>query len=164
MIANLVIASNGATTLGGSSVGLSSPVDRKHFHDLRAKATAIVVGGKTFRNDPYGRTPKPLFVASRQVTPEMQAKNRDAIFKTLSPSDLAHEVISQCGAPVLVEGGLEFISTLIVDGILDQLFLTRTTIAGDGIHLFDEALLRGFNLVSVEHSEGERFEIWQREQ
>ena len=94
----------------------------------------------------------------------MRAKNPDAVFKTLSPSDLVHEVISQCGAPVLVEGGLEFISTLIVDGILDQFFLTRTTFAGDGIHLFDEALLRGYKLVSVEHSEGERFEIWQRGQ
>ena len=123
-----------------------------------------MIGGKTFRNDPYGTTPKPLYVASRSVTPDMKAKNPDAIFTTSSPTDLVREVISQCGAPVLVEGGLEFISTLIVDGILDQLFLTRTTIAGDGIHLFDEALLRGFNLVSVEHSEGERFEIWQRGQ
>ena len=41
-MANLVIGSNGMSTLAGSSRGLSSPADRARFHQLRQAAEAIL--------------------------------------------------------------------------------------------------------------------------
>ena len=162
VFANLVIASNGATTLRGSSKGLSSPEDRRRFHDLREEAAALVIGGKTFRSDPYQSTPKPLFVSSRRVTPEMRAKNPDATFASLSPTDLVKKVASQNGALVLVEGGLEFIKELVANRVIDKFFLTRTSVIGDSAAIFDEELLNDFQLISTESSDGETFEVWER--
>ena len=65
VMANLVMGSDGSTTLEGSSKTLSSPQDRLRFHELRAQASAILIGGNTARNEPYATTPLPLVVISR---------------------------------------------------------------------------------------------------
>lgn len=164
IIANIVIGSNGATTIKGSSRGLSSNEDRKRFHKLRQVATAIVIGGQTFRNEPYSHTPLPLFVASHHVTEEMRAKNSLAHFSPSKPSTLVDEVLSLHGAPILIEGGVNLVAELISNSKLDQICITRTQIVGDKDWIFDETLLRTFTMVSSEMSDQEVFEVWQRVQ
>ena len=65
VLANLVLGSDGSTTLDGSSKALSSASDRKRFHELRTLASAILIGGNTARTEPYASTPVPLVVVTR---------------------------------------------------------------------------------------------------
>jgi riboflavin biosynthesis pyrimidine reductase len=164
VIANLVLGANGATTLQGSSRGLSSIEDRKRFHELRNNATAIVIGGQTYRNEPYSQTPRPLFVASQKITSEMRAKNPQAHFYQVKPSEIVDEALARYGSPVLVEGGVKFITELISHSTVDQLFITRTTKSGDVESIFTEDLLNNFTKSTSQISGDEVFEIWLRVQ
>mgnify|MGYP006286399139 CR=1 FL=1 len=67
LISNLIIGSNEATTLAGSSFGLSFPADKERMQIIRGEAGAILVGGNTYRSEPYQRLEKPVLVASSQV-------------------------------------------------------------------------------------------------
>jgi riboflavin biosynthesis pyrimidine reductase len=72
--ANLVIGADGATVLEGSSKALSSQADRSRFHALRERASTILIGGNTARNEPYAKTPVPLVIvsASNQIPKEVR--------------------------------------------------------------------------------------------
>lgn len=162
VIANLVLGANGATTLHGSSRGLSSNEDRKRFHELRNKASAIVIGGHTFRNEPYSQTPRPLFVASQKITSELRAKNPHAHFYQVKPSEIVDEALARYGSPVLVEGGVKFITELISHSMIDQLCITRSTIHGDQESIFSEDLLRNFTKSTSQIGDDDVFEVWLR--
>jgi riboflavin biosynthesis pyrimidine reductase len=52
--ANFVVSTDGATTVGGLSAGLSSPADRQLFHVLRSLCDVVLVGATTVRRENYG--------------------------------------------------------------------------------------------------------------
>lgn len=73
--ANFVVSTDGATTVGGVSAGLSSPADRELFHVLRSLCDVVLVGATTARRENYGgarsydgrRPPPPVAVVSRSL-------------------------------------------------------------------------------------------------
>jgi len=72
--ANFVVSTDGATTVGGVSSGLSSQADRDLFHVLRSLCDVVLVGATTARRENYGgarsygdRPPPPVAVVSRSL-------------------------------------------------------------------------------------------------
>lgn len=160
MWANFLIAANGACTLGGSSNRLSSPRDRERFHHLRSQARAIVIGGSTFRQEPYRRAPLPLYVATHSASPEMKERNPQAHFYDLTPEEISLLAQRECGDPILVEGGPNFLCVLLQRELITDLFLTRTSMAGDANFFDIDALLTNYRCVESERSNDEVFEVW----
>lgn len=156
VIANIVVASNGMTTLNGSSRELSNPDDRARFHALRVNSSAILIGGSTFRSEPYEKAPLPLYVASRDEEP----RNSNARFFALSPSELVKLAASEVKGAVLIEGGVNFLKELIALQKIDEIYITRVKKTGDS-HIFDfEKLRNQYALKSAEEIRGTLFELW----
>ena len=150
VIASLVIGSNAATTLAGSSKGLRTKEDRERFLALRNsdRFGAILVGSVSAAVEPYQKTPHPLFIYKRT--------------SGVSPAAFVDEVRRKISGAILCEGGVTLIHQLLADDALDHFHLTRAPIAGDG-HFFDLALLtRKMSLISREVVGQTTFEKYER--
>lgn len=161
ILANLIIARNGATSIRGSSRPLSTPEDRKRFHALRKGASAIAIGGSTFRTEPYENLKIPLFVATRDSSTEIGGSSSDVRFYNLSPLELLQVARKEIEGAILIEGGVNFLRDLIAAQVIDQIFISRVDLDGDD-YLFDEEALRlNYRLDSSETIGDTNFEIWQ---
>jgi len=158
ILANLVLGSDGSTTLGGSSKSLSSTEDRKRFHELRALASVILIGGNTARSEPYAETPVPLIVITRTgQIPENVRKNPMARIWELDPISAIEKARNEFGDSVLVEGGMKLIEQLLIANKIDELYLTISDKSG-GENIYDlSALTRDFTVESSEKIAGETF-------
>lgn len=156
--ANLVMGSDGSTSLGGSSRSLSSPADRARFHELRAQASAILIGGNTARTEPYAITPVPLVVITRVGNlPENLLANPLLHIWEMDPVSAIHRATQEFGENILVEGGINLLKELLVANLISELFLTISEKSG-GDHIYDlSALTRDFIVESSEKIEGETF-------
>ncbi len=161
ILANLVIARNGATSIRGSSRPLSTPEDRKRFHALRKGASAIAIGGSTFRTEPYENLKIPLFVATRDSSTEIGGSSSDVRFYNLSPLELLQVARKEIEGAILIEGGVNFLRDLIAAQVIDQIFISRVDLDGDDYLLDEEALRLNYRLVSSETIGDTNFEIWQ---
>ncbi len=157
VLANIMVGSNQATSAGGRSSPLRTPEDGIRFHQVRALAKALIIGGNTFRNEPYQNAPPPVFVASATLTPIQDEKLYVA---NLSPRDLITVALEKFGAPVLIEGGVNFLQPLIQDKAIEALLITRTPKSGDGDFWDDVLLEKNYELDSNENASGSKFEIW----
>ena len=156
-MANIILARNLATSLGGSSRALSPKSDRIRFHQIRTLAKAILIGGQSYRNEPYSKLSLPLYISSRTLN-EGAAGNK-FIFNQ-DPAWLINRALLEQGYPVLIEGGVNFISNLIAESLIDLLYITRVNQDGDG-HFFDESqLLKNYQRQSIEDIDGASFESW----
>ena len=156
-MANILLARNLATSLGGSSRVLSPKSDRIRFHQVRTLAKAILIGGQSYRNEPYSKLSLPLYISSRTLN-EGAAGNK-FIFNQ-DPAWLINRALLEQGYPVLIEGGVNFISSLIAESLIDLLYITRVNKDGDG-HFFDESnLLKNYERQSIEMIDGVSFESW----
>ena len=156
-MANILLARNLATSLGGSSRELSPKSDRIRFHQVRTLAKAILIGGQSYRNEPYSKLSLPLYISSRTLN-EGAAGNK-FIFNQ-DPAWLINRALLEQGYPVLIEGGVNFISNLIAESLIDLLYITRVNQDGDG-HFFDESqLLKNYQRQSIEDIDGASFESW----
>lgn len=156
-MANILLARNLATSLGGSSRELSPKSDRIRFHQIRTLAKAILIGGQSYRNEPYSKLSLPLYISSRTLN-EGAAGNK-FIFNQ-DPAWLINRALLEQGYPVLIEGGVNFISSLIAESQIDLLYITRVNQDGDG-HFFDESqLLENYQRQSIEVIDGASFESW----
>jgi riboflavin biosynthesis pyrimidine reductase len=158
VLANLVLGSDGSTTLDGSSKALSSASDRKRFHELRALASAILIGGNTARTEPYASTPVPLVVITRSgEIPESVRSNPKAQIWELDPVSAANRAGEEFGGNILVEGGMRLVQELLIANQIDELYLTLSNKSG-GENVYDlSALTRDFTVASSEKVEGETF-------
>ena len=158
ILANLVLGSDGSTTLDGSSKSLSSAEDRKRFHELRAQASAILIGGNTARSEPYAKTPVPLVVISRSGDlPESVRSNPKVHIWQLDPISAVHKAADQFGGNILVEAGMSLIQELLIANKIDELYLTLSQKSG-GENVYDlGALTRDFTVESSEKIAGETF-------
>ena len=158
ILANLVLGSDGSTTLDGSSKSLSSAEDRKRFHELRAQASAILIGGNTARNEPYADTPVPLAVISRSGNlPESVRNNTKVHIWQLDPISAVHKAAEQFSGDILVEAGMSLIQELLIANKIDELYLTLSQKSG-GENVYDlSALTRDFTVESSEKIAGETF-------
>ena len=158
VLANLVLGSDGSTSLGGSSKSLSSAEDRRRFHELRAKASVILIGGNTARTEPYAQSPVPLVVITRsgQISDSVRANPNTHIWE-LDPISAVEKASKEFGENVLVEGGMSLIQELLVANKIDELYLTLSKISG-GENVYDlSALTRDFTVESSKKLNGETF-------
>lgn len=163
VLANMVIGSNGATCLHRDSAPLSPPADRKRFHQIRALASALIVGGNTYRLEHYESAPLPVFVATRDE--ELLSRNAKGSyphsqFFNAAPHEVVDFALAQLKSPLLVEGGIGFLTPLIKARLVDRLFLTRSPIAGDSDY-FDFKLLESlYEIDQSERIDDVLFEQW----
>ena len=160
VIANLLVGANLATCKSGSSKTLSFPADRRQFHALRGRVSAILIGGATYRAEPYLSTMQPLLVATRE--PGVATKANPATeFIAADPSTLIEIALKRFDPPILVEGGVNFIAPLLKAKLIDELNLTRSTIHGDS-HFFAIDLLAQYRQIEerVDPTSGGSFQIW----
>jgi riboflavin biosynthesis pyrimidine reductase len=62
---------------------------------------------------------------------------------------------------ILIEGGVNFLSGILAEKLIDQFFLTRVNTNGDG-NIFEERDLKdNYSLTSQETLDGLSFEIWE---
>jgi len=130
----LLVGANLATTIAGRSHPLrdGAPSDREFFRTLRSQADLILVGGKTFMAEPYRQSSVPLAI---YATSDLLTIKSNPVARIVSGE--IRDVVSNLresfgGEPkILCEGGPTLISTLIQMDLLDQLFLSRSTLSGD---------------------------------
>jgi riboflavin biosynthesis pyrimidine reductase len=130
----LLLGPNLATSIGGRSHPLRAGAesDREFFTALRSQADLILVGGKTFTAEPYRHTPVPLAVYATSNLLALKPNPGARVFNGEIGSVIA-KLKNSFGddAKILCEGGPTLISAIIEANLLDQLFLSRSTLAGD---------------------------------
>lgn len=163
VIANMVIGSNGATSLHQDSALLSPPADRQRFHAIRGLASSLVVGGNTYRCEHYSKAPLPVFVATRnpEIFAEKYSSSQDkSFFIKAAPESVVSNALTAKGGVALVEGGISFITPLLESKRIDRLFLTRSHIEGDGDFFNFEVLRHNYSLARSEDVSDVTFEVW----
>jgi riboflavin biosynthesis pyrimidine reductase len=146
----LLVGANLATAAAGRSHPLraGAPSDREFFRSLRSQADLILVGGKTFIAEPYRQSSVPLAI---YATSDLLAVKSNPVARIVSGE--IGDVISKLrdsfgGEPrILCEGGPTLISALIQGDLVDQLFLSRSTLNGDS-DFFDVDQTKKMLLVS----------------
>ena len=146
----LLVGANLATATAGRSHPLraGAPADREFFRSLRSQADLILVGGKTFIAEPYRQSSVPLAI---YATSDLLTVKSNPVARIVSGE--IGDVISKLrdsfgGNPrILCEGGPTLISALIKMELLDQLFLSRSTLNGDS-DFFDVDQTKKMLLVS----------------
>ena len=146
----LLVGPNLATSIAGRSHPLraGAPSDREFFRSLRSQADLILVGGKTFIAEPYRQSSVPLAI---YATSNLLAIKSNPVARVVSGEidDVVSKLRNSFGGEpkILCEGGPTLISALIQMNLLDQLFLSRSTLDGDS-DFFDVDLTKKMLLAS----------------
>ena len=156
VFASLVVGSDGSTAKGGSSRGITSGVDRTAFLARRRSADFLLIGGETARVEPYHRTPVPVVISSRSMINSL-ADNRLAHWWNLSPTEALAKGIKKFGDNVLVESGPAIIDELLLNKVLDGIYLSITSITGGENPIDIAALLGNFVEIDRQEVEGTQF-------
>jgi len=140
IVANLVIGADGSFA---PSREITVSEDRVRFHQIRAGAGLIAIGGETARHEPYDRIKQPLLIITRQPidTFNQDLLENENIRIVINQQDASLPAIIvreserlwrqyQGHKYLLIEGGPHFISELISANLLDTLFLTRSPKSG----------------------------------
>ena len=152
----LVSGSDGSTSKGGNSAGVSSAADRTSFLARRRAADCILIGGNTARTEPYQRTPVPVVVISRSLINPL-ANNRLAHCWNLTPVKALDRAIKTFGPNVHVEAGASIIDELLSAGRVDALELSITEVSGGEDKVDFAKLLSYFSQQSEKIVDGTRF-------
>ena len=152
----LVTGSDGSTSKGGNSAGVSSAADRTSFLARRRAADCILIGGNTARTEPYQRTPVPVVVISRSLINPL-ANNRLAHCWNLTPVKALDRAIKTFGPNVHVEAGASIIDELLSAGRVDALELSITEVSGGEDKVDLAKLLSYFSQQSEKIVDGTRF-------
>jgi riboflavin biosynthesis pyrimidine reductase len=156
VFASLVVGSDGSTAKGGNSRGITSGVDRTAFLARRRSADFLLIGGETARVEPYHRTPVPVVISSRSMINSL-ADNRLAHWWNLSPADALAKGVKKFGENVLVESGPTIINDLLLNKVLDGIYLSITSVTGGENQIDIAALLGNFAEIDRQEVEGTQF-------
>ena len=156
VFASLVVGADGSTAKGGNSRGITSGVDRTAFLARRRSADFLLIGGETARVEPYHRTPVPVVISSRSMINSL-ADNHLAHWWNLSPEDALAKGVKKFGENVLVESGPAIIDELLLNKVLDGIYLSITTVIGGENPIDIAALLGNFVEIDRQEVEGTQF-------
>ena len=166
--ANLIVGSDGSTSINGSSMGLSNDEDRRRFQQLRQKSDLIVIGGNTARREPYKRTPVPLYILTHSKI-KLQPKNQLAKQFQLTPSELIAEVAKdfksnseQVPINVLIESGPKLLLAMIKESLVDELYLTVSLSKVGDNRISIEEFTKSFKLINKEIAEQYEFRHYKK--
>lgn len=164
VIANLIVGADGSTSKAGSSIGLSTPADRKLFHQLRSESAAIIIGGNTARREPYKKTSIPLYIITHSNL-RLQPKNQLAKQINLPPASAMKSIFTDFkdlpNSQLLVEAGPKLLQELINLNLVQRLYLT-INLNETGENKIDlNSLLSSFKLIQSEQVEGCEFKVFQ---
>lgn len=156
--ANLVVASDGSTTLGGSSVGLTTQRDRQRFHSLRSKADLIIVGGATARIEPYERTPVTLLVITRG---EISGRARANPLARAANFSISHAIQTSNGN-ILLECGRTLLIEAVANHLVDELHVTYVQGSPNENVIDLSKILENFKEISRDEYSTETFVIYSK--
>ena len=156
VIASMVVGSDGSTSKGSKSAGVSSPADRRSFLARRRSVDCIIIGGNTARNEPYNRTPVALVVLSHSLVNPVVGNHLATMWNT-SPAEAVDRATRKFGSNILIEGGYSMISELLDADLLDGLELSVTPESG-GEGIIDwKALIARFDSYETTEDDGTLF-------
>lgn len=153
--ASLVVGSNGATSLGGSSRGLSTPVDRERFLLRHRSAAAFIIGKRSATLESYGATQVPIFIFSRS-TEKLTLPHRmmQQITVDRNLGEITKLIDLRIEGDIVVEAGPTLLKALIEVGAIEMLELSISPVAGDGDFINPDELLSHFTVVEEREIEG----------
>jgi dihydrofolate reductase len=152
VIATLVVGANGATSLKGSSSGLSTQADRDRFLQLHRSAGAYIVGRNSASAESYKNSTAPIFIFTRQPIPNISGE----VDVSQGFEKAVREISNANPSPIVVESGVSLMMAMINDGVIDQLQLSISPIDGDGDFIDLDQLLEHFKIESDIESDGTR--------
>jgi riboflavin biosynthesis pyrimidine reductase len=157
-MANFVMGEDGSTSFGGTSKAMSTPADRARFHEIRAKASAILIGGQTARTEPYQMTPVPLVIVSKSgEIPDQVRANPQVHIWNLDPISALLKAREQFGDDILIEGGITLLKEYLIANAVAELYLTISkTSSGESVYDLN-SLTRNFTIESSEKSGSDTF-------
>lgn len=157
----------------GTSQWITGPAAREDVHRRRSEADAILVGtGTVLADDPaltarrpdgtlFERQPRPVVVGTRAVPQEARLRRHPRPFMQDEGDDLPDllDRLRELGAQrVFVEGGPTLASSLLREGLVDELlvYIAPTLLGGDRVALRDVGVTtiadqRRLSVASVEH-------------
>lgn len=154
VIATINVGANGATTLRGSSLALSTPADRQAFLALHRNAGSYLTGGNSFSTERYSPSKTPIIILTRS---DRKFGNRDDVNVVKVESNLK-ATISNVEAnfpnPILVEAGATLLTALVDEGCIEELYLNQSPFDGDAHFIDINKLLKHFEIVNEENIDG----------
>lgn len=151
VIASLVVGSNGATSLGGLSRGLSTVADRTRFLHRHRHAAAFIIGKQSALVENYGQSAVPIFIFTRSTHrlelphPMMQQVTVDRNLR-----EITQLIDLRITGDIVVEAGASLLGALIEAQVIDILELSISPVAGDGNFIDLDALLSQFEITDEE--------------
>lgn len=156
VIASLVLAADGSSTLSGTSDTVTTPIDRQRFLARRRNCDAILIGGNTARNERYEKTPVPLVIVSH-TRPALLDRNPKAHWWSISPVEAVARARWEFGTTLSIEGGIAFIAELLEANLISQFELSITSHVGGENKVDYLDLLAHFEKIETEELEGTIF-------
>lgn len=157
VIASLVVGSNGAASLHGSSRGLSTPPDRARFLKRHRGAAAFIVGKKSAVSESYSTSQVPIFIFTRLLEKlELPHPMMQQITVDRDLAEITQRIDQRVAGDIVVEAGPALLMALVEVGVINTLELSITPIEGDGDFISLEELLSYFEIVSEEDIDGTR--------
>jgi riboflavin biosynthesis pyrimidine reductase len=155
VIATLNVGANGATTLAGSSVGISTAADRERFLKLHRRAGLHIAGRNSASSELYTSTKIPLVILTR-TTQSQIVHGREIINTSDGLQTVMREIKARFPAPIVVEAGPNLLRALIEQGCIEEIELSISPLLGDGNVIDHAELLSHFTVTSDENLDGTR--------
>ena len=155
VIATLNVGANGATSLAGSSIGISTTADRARFLTLHRRAGVHITGTHSANSELYSSSRIPLIVLSRTSKSEMK-EVREIVNTSAGLQSVMREIKSQFPAPIVVEAGPNLLNALVEQGCIEEIELSISPISGDENFIDYLELLNHFIITSDEMVDGTR--------
>ena len=161
VIATLNVGANGATSLAGSSKGISTAVDRERFLKLHRRASVHIAGPNSASSELYTSTKIPLVILTRATQGESKQgrqskQGREIINTSAGLQGVMRDIKSRFPAPIVVEAGPNLLTALVKQGCIEEIELSISPLPGDGNFFDYTELLSHFTLTSDETIDGTR--------
>jgi riboflavin biosynthesis pyrimidine reductase len=155
VIATLNVGANGATSLAGSSTGISTVIDRERFLKLHRRASVHIAGPNSASSEIYSSTKIPLVILTRSALSETD-QGREIINTSDGLQGVMREIKARFPAPIVVEAGPSLLRALVEQGCIEEIEISISPLLGDGNFIDYTELLTHFNLTGDETIDGTR--------